>query len=71
MLRTGVASIFGPKSEKSANHVQAICDALEVPHIETRWDFKNTRDAYSLNLYPHPRSLGQVRKIISKYYCLL
>ena len=60
MLRLGVAAIFGPQSEKTANHVQSICDALEVPHIETRWDFKLTRDAYSLNLYPHPKSLSKV-----------
>ncbi|XP_047735944.1 glutamate receptor ionotropic, kainate 2-like isoform X1 [Hyalella azteca] len=59
LLRSGVAAIFGPQSEKTANHVQSICDALEVPHIETRWDFKLRRDEYSLNLYPHPTSLSQ------------
>ncbi|KAF2364828.1 Ionotropic glutamate receptor L-glutamate and glycine-binding domain [Trinorchestia longiramus] len=59
LLRSGVAAIFGPQSEKTANHVQSICDALEIPHIETRWDYKLRRDEYSLNLYPHPTSLSQ------------
>lgn len=59
LLRTGVAGIFGPQSENTANHVQSICDAMEIPHIETRWDFKLTRDAYSVNLYPHPSTLSQ------------
>ncbi|XP_045623949.1 glutamate receptor ionotropic, kainate 2 isoform X4 [Procambarus clarkii] len=59
LLRSGVAAIFGPNSENTANHVQSICDAMEVPHIETRWDYKLTRDAYSLNLYPYPPSLSR------------
>ncbi|KAK7026645.1 hypothetical protein SK128_015457 [Halocaridina rubra] len=59
LLRTGVAAIFGPQSENTANHVQSICDAMEVPHIETRWDYKLTRDEYSVNLYPYPPSLSK------------
>ena len=35
-------------------HVQSICDAMEIPHIETRWDFRLKRVDYSINLYPHP-----------------
>lgn len=63
LLRNSVAAIFGPQSENTANHVQSICDALEVPHIETRWDYKLMRDEYSLNLYPHPKSLSKVRTL--------
>ncbi|XP_069951037.1 glutamate receptor ionotropic, kainate 2 isoform X4 [Cherax quadricarinatus] len=67
LLRSGVAAIFGPQSENTANHVQSICDAMEVPHIETRWDYKLTRDAYSLNLYPYPPSLSSAyRDILMK-----
>ncbi|XP_068243537.1 glutamate receptor ionotropic, kainate 2-like isoform X3 [Palaemon carinicauda] len=59
LLRNGVAAIFGPQSENTANHVQSICDAKEIPHIETRWDYKVTGDVYSVNLYPHPPALSQ------------
>ncbi|XP_071525539.1 LOW QUALITY PROTEIN: glutamate receptor ionotropic, kainate 2-like [Panulirus ornatus] len=59
LLRSGVAAIFGPQNENTANHIQAMCDAMEVPHIETRWDYKLTRDEYSINLYPYPPSLSQ------------
>ena len=34
---------------------------MEIPHIETRWDFLLRRDDYSINLYPNP-------KIISRAY---
>ncbi|XP_066979529.1 glutamate receptor ionotropic, kainate 2-like isoform X4 [Macrobrachium rosenbergii] len=64
LLRNGVAAIFGPQSENTANHVQSICDAKEVPHIETRWDYKVTGDVYSVNLYPHPPALSQAYRDI-------
>lgn len=68
ILGTGVAAIFGPASDVSAAHMQAICDALEIPHIETRWEYRLTRDPYSVNLYPHPLSLSRVRAA-TFFYC--
>ncbi|KAK8740229.1 hypothetical protein OTU49_003112, partial [Cherax quadricarinatus] len=59
LLKSGVAAIFGPQSGQTSDHVQSICDALEIPHIENRWDFRLTRDAYSVNLYPHPSTLAK------------
>ncbi|XP_042238473.1 glutamate receptor ionotropic, kainate 2-like isoform X3 [Homarus americanus] len=59
LLKSGVAAIFGPQSGQTSSHVQSICDALEIPHIENRWDFRLTRDAYSVNLYPHPSTLAK------------
>lgn len=58
-VRAGVAAIFGPQSERASAHVQSICDALEIPHIETRWDYRVRREHYSINLYPHPFSLSK------------
>lgn len=40
-------------------HVQSICDALEIPHVETRWDFQLQRDDLSINLYPRPPVLAR------------
>ena len=59
-LDSGVAALFGPQSSVTASHVQSICDTLEVPHVETRWDYRVEREDYSLNLYPHPQAVGQV-----------
>ncbi|XP_045593286.1 glutamate receptor ionotropic, kainate 2 isoform X4 [Procambarus clarkii] len=59
LLKSGVAAIFGPQFGQTSAHVQSICDALEIPHIENRWDFRLTRDAYSVNLYPHPSTLAK------------
>ena len=35
---------------------------MEIPHIETRWDYRLKRDEYSVNLYPHPSALSKVRE---------
>lgn len=40
-------------------HVQSICDALEIPHLETRWDFQKERNDLSINLFPRPQILSR------------
>ncbi|KAF4521436.1 hypothetical protein B566_EDAN010593 [Ephemera danica] len=59
LLRSGVAAIFGPQSPQTASHVQSICDTMEIPHLETRWDFRLRRESCLVNLYPHPRALSK------------
>ncbi|KAI1298750.1 Glutamate receptor ionotropic, kainate 2 [Halotydeus destructor] len=59
LLRNGVAAIFGPLGGATSMHVQSICDALEIPHVETRWDFQLHRDDLSINLYPRPAILAR------------
>ncbi|XP_054154145.1 glutamate receptor ionotropic, kainate 2-like [Oppia nitens] len=53
LLNNGVVAIFGPSGlSASSSHTQSICDALEIPHVETSWDFQIQRDDLSINLYP-------------------
>lgn len=54
----GIAGVFGPSSAASALHVRSICDAKEMPHIETRWDPDATPPV--LNLHPHPHAISKV-----------
>ena len=58
-IKDGVAAIFGPMSGYPAAHVQSICDTMEIPHIETRWDFQENTDFFIVNLYPHYLSMSQ------------
>jgi glutamate receptor, ionotropic, invertebrate len=60
LMSTGVAGIFGPQSEDTAEHVQSVCDTMEVPHIEMRWDLSQRRGACAVNLFPHPSVLARV-----------
>jgi hypothetical protein len=60
LLRLGVAAVFGPQSAQISSHVQSICDTMEIPHLETRWDYKLRRESCLVNLYPHPTVLSKV-----------
>ncbi|KFM61559.1 glutamate receptor ionotropic, kainate 1-like, partial [Stegodyphus dumicola] len=53
-----MAAIFGPQSTESSSAVQSTCGALEVPHIQTRWDYRVRPRMHTLNLYPPPNALG-------------
>ncbi|CAF93179.1 unnamed protein product, partial [Tetraodon nigroviridis] len=60
-LSLGVAAIFGPSHSSSANAVQSICNALGVPHVQTRWKHQvaDNRDVFYVNLYPDFSSLSR------------
>uniref|UniRef100_A0A670Y0N6 Glutamate receptor n=1 Tax=Pseudonaja textilis TaxID=8673 RepID=A0A670Y0N6_PSETE len=53
-LALGVAALFGPSHSSSVSAVQSICNALEVPHIQTRWKHPTVdlKDSFYINLFP-------------------
>lgn len=48
-------------------HVGSICDEVEVPHIQTLWQHRPTRDGLSINLYPSSAVLSQDYVAMVKY----
>lgn len=71
LLRLGVAAVFGPQSAQISSHVQSICDTMEIPHLETRWDYKLRRESCLVNLYPHPTVLSKVTLIYLLWFIVL
>ncbi|XP_047738082.1 glutamate receptor ionotropic, kainate 2 [Hyalella azteca] len=59
ILRSGVAAILGPQSSHSCAHVQSMCAAKQVPHIQTRAYYPLDWSPYSINLFPHPSTLAK------------
>lgn len=59
-LKSSVINKPLSSSGTTSTHIQSICDAMEIPHIETRWDFVVRRDDYSINLYPNPKIISKV-----------
>ncbi|KAG5331039.1 GRIK1 protein, partial [Acromyrmex charruanus] len=51
-LSRSVQGIFGPSDPLLGAHIQSICEALDVPHLEARVDFEPTFKEFSINLYP-------------------
>ncbi|XP_018563905.1 glutamate receptor ionotropic, kainate 2-like [Anoplophora glabripennis] len=58
LLSQGVVSIFGPRHPVDIEAVQSVCDAKEIPHIITRWNYFPLRDSTEINFYPHPSMLS-------------
>lgn len=49
----GARAIFGPSDQTLSAHVQSVCDALDIPHIESRVDLSTTNQKeFSINLHP-------------------
>ena len=39
----GVVAIFGPLSKTSSEHIRSITDSMEIPFIETRWNYRSQK----------------------------
>lgn len=39
-VQSGVQAIFGPADAIISKHIQSICDALDIPHIQMRVDLE-------------------------------
>ena len=57
----GVVALFGPSHSSSVSAVQSICNALEVPHIQTRWKHPSVdnKDTFFINLYPEYSAIAR------------
>ncbi|KAL0110183.1 hypothetical protein PUN28_013673 [Cardiocondyla obscurior] len=61
-LSRSVQGIFGPSDPLLGAHIQSICEALDVPHLEARVDFEPTFKEFSINLYPAQDHLNNAFK---------
>lgn len=57
IFQNGNVGIIGPTAPESAIHVRSICDAKEIPLIETSIDGSSK---HVINLHPTPEELGKV-----------
>lgn len=58
-LGLGISALFGPANSYLASHVHSMCDALDLPHIESRLDLETEPKRLSINLYPKQSLLNQ------------
>uniref|UniRef100_T1IJ46 Glutamate receptor ionotropic, kainate 2 n=1 Tax=Strigamia maritima TaxID=126957 RepID=T1IJ46_STRMM len=59
LLKSGVHALIGPQSAKTSYHVQSMCNALKIPHVEIREDPRAHKYDSSVNVFPHPISLAR------------
>ena len=60
LFRNGVAAIFGSSSLATSSHIQSMCEAVKVPHVQTLLDVDATASDMAVNLHPSPASLSRV-----------
>jgi len=58
----GIQALFGPNDFILGSHVQSLCDALDIPHIEARSDIDMNYKESSLNLQPTQDLMNQAYK---------
>lgn len=58
----GIQALFGPSDLILGSHVQSLCDALDIPHLEARIDIDNNYKESSLNLHPSQDLMNQAYK---------
>lgn len=62
LLGLGVHAIFGPSDPLLASHIQSICNALGIPHMEARLDIDTRLKIFSTNLYPSHEDMNRAYK---------
>ena len=68
LLSRGVVALFDPIESSISSHIQSICDSLDIPHIEARWDFGSTRHDLAINLYPRPSVFARAYVDLVKFF---
>merc|ERR1719354_1055343 len=66
-------AIFGPRSRANSEHIRSITDSVEVPYIETRWNYRpqaamGSGGDYAFNLHPDITTLGSAYMDILNEY---
>lgn len=57
-VQFGVHAIFGPSNPLLGAHIHSICDALDIPHLESRLDLDPDVKEFSINLFPAQQLLN-------------
>ncbi|KAK2715709.1 hypothetical protein QYM36_010324 [Artemia franciscana] len=69
-ISNGVQAVFGPSDPLLGAHIQSICDALEIPHLESRLDteihVKGSQE-FTVNLHPSQELLNSAYKDLMTY----
>ncbi|GLV33799.1 uncharacterized protein CBL_11314 [Carabus blaptoides fortunei] len=66
-MEFGVQAIFGPSDPLLGAHIQSICEALDVPHLEARIDFEPVSKEFSINLHPSQDHMNRAFKDLMSF----
>uniref|UniRef100_A0A1B6EA31 Glutamate receptor ionotropic, kainate 2 n=1 Tax=Clastoptera arizonana TaxID=38151 RepID=A0A1B6EA31_9HEMI len=61
-MEFGIQALFGPSDPLLGAHIQSICEALDIPHVEVRVDFEPSFKEFSINLHPSQEHMNHAFK---------
>lgn len=67
-MKEGIAAVFGPITKIPRAHVQSICNAFEIPHLNAQWDARDSHDYFSISVYPDYNILSQAFADLINYW---
>lgn len=59
LIEKGIVGLIGPRSPHTTPYIKALCDAKDIPLLETHWDIHRKPNGYLVNLHPYPSVLAQ------------
>ena len=63
-MEHGILALFGPSDPLLGSHIASICDALDIPHLESRNDIEDAGfNEFSLNLHPSQDLMNQAYRV--------
>ncbi|KAJ9579736.1 hypothetical protein L9F63_004662, partial [Diploptera punctata] len=66
-MEFGIQAIFGPSDPLLGAHIQSICEALDIPHVEARIDFEPAFKEFSINLHPSQEHMNHAFKDVMTF----
>ena len=66
-MEFGIQAIFGPSDPLLGAHIQSICEALDIPHVEARIDFEPSFKEFSINLHPSQEHMNHAFKDVMTF----
>lgn len=67
-MKEGIAAVFGPITKIPRAHVQSICNAFEIPHLNAQWDARDSHDYFSISVYPDYNVLSHAYADLINYW---
>ena len=67
MINNGALAIFGPNDDRIGVHVQSVCDAVDIPHVESRMHNLNIGKEFAINLHPGSYVVAQSLRVLITY----
>ncbi|KAG1665520.1 Glutamate receptor ionotropic, kainate 2 [Nymphon striatum] len=67
MIENGVNVIIGPKSSSMSPFVNSVLEMIHIPHIQNEIDTFTGRLDYSINIYPHWKTLSRIVTDLIRY----